>query len=180
MEYNKQMGSRLIIGLGNPGPEYENTYHNVGVMALDRWIAETNPEAEFQKHGDYFSYVKAGNIVFVRPLVFMNESGLAAREACRHFDAPPESIAVIHDDSDLPLGNYRITQGGGSAGHKGVQSIIDHLHTPDFQRIRIGIRNPKEKVRKKASDFVLRTITAANKKILEKLFAEIIASPQEA
>ncbi len=174
MEYNKQMGTRLIIGLGNPGPEYEGTYHNVGAMALDAWIAECDPGAVFRKHDDYFEYATSGSIIFVRPLVFMNESGLAAREAVRVFDAKPESLLVLHDESDMPLGDYKLSRGGGSAGHKGLQSIIDHLHTDEFWRARIGIRNPKERTRKKAGDFVLKPVSAAHRKILVGVFSELI------
>lgn len=174
MEYNKQMATRIILGLGNPGTEYENTYHNVGIMALMQWIAQHYPEAAFRRHGDDFEYAKSGNIIFVRPLVFMNESGIAAREAVRAFDGRPEELLVLHDESDMPLGDYKLSQGGSSAGHKGVQSIIDHLHTETFWRARIGIRDPQEEKRKKAGDFVLRPITTAHQKILADVFSEII------
>ncbi len=175
MEYNKQMGMKIIIGLGNPGAEYEHTYHNVGLLALAHWIAELSPDADFRRHGDYFEYAKSGNLVFVRPLVFMNESGMAAREAIRAFDAKAEEMLVLHDESDMPLGDFKLSRGGGSAGHKGVQSLIDHVHTNDFLRGRIGIRNPKERTRKKAGDFVLKPITKTHQKILEQVFEEIIA-----
>jgi PTH1 family peptidyl-tRNA hydrolase len=179
MEYNKQMGTKLIIGLGNPGPEYEGTYHNVGVAALEQWLATVDPEAVFRKHGDHFAYAKSGGVIFVRPIVFMNESGVAASEAARAFDAKPEEILVLHDESDMPLGEYKLALGGSSAGHKGVQSIIDHLHTTDFWRGRIGIRNPKERTRKKAGDFVLNQITGAHKKILAEVFSELIATVEK-
>lgn len=167
MEYNKQV-IKLIIGLGNPGPEYENTYHNAGAMALEHLAA-----GSFRRHGDSFAYLKSGDRIFVRPLVFMNESGIAARDAVRAFGVQPDEIAVLHDESDLNLGELKYVFGGSSAGHKGVQSVIDHLHTPDFWRARIGIRNPDEQARAKAGDFVLRPISAEGKKTLEGIFGDI-------
>jgi len=175
MEYNKQV-MNLIVGLGNPGKEYEHTYHNVGRMALEHWLAQTDADATFRRHGDYFEYARSGDIVFVRPLTFMNESGLAVREAAKHFTIKPEDIVVLHDDSDIPPGEYKISFGGGAAGHKGVQSVIDHLHTEDFSRGRIGIRDPQEQTRKKAGDFVLDAVTPTDRNMLAGVFAEIEAS----
>jgi peptidyl-tRNA hydrolase, PTH1 family len=106
----------------------------------------------------------------------MNESGRAVHDAMRVFDAKPEDIIVIHDDSDIPVGEFKRTTGGGSAGHNGIRSVIDHLHTQDFARIRIGIRAPDEAHRKKAGDFVLSPITPADKKVFENVFEKIFAS----
>lgn len=172
MEYNKQV-IKLIVGLGNPGPEYETTYHNVGVMALEHLAAAGDATRLFRRHGDSFAYAKRGECIFVRPLVFMNESGIAVRDAVRAFGANPDEIAVIHDESDLPLGEYKYVFGGGSAGHKGVQSVIDHLHTPDFWRARIGVRDPQELNRTKAGDFVLGHVTHSDMEKLGTIFEMI-------
>jgi len=129
--------------------------------------------AHWEVHKKLFFYAKSGELTFVRPLTFMNVSGAAVREAARKFNVLPEHIIVLHDDSDLPLGDRKISFGGGSAGHKGVQSVIDHLHTEDFSRVRIGIRDPQERARKKAGDFVLHSITPTDQEILEGVFAEI-------
>jgi PTH1 family peptidyl-tRNA hydrolase len=149
----------------------------VGALAV-QWIVghkatKGDTPSKFRAHGDLFSYIKTGEGIFIRPLVFMNESGRAVREAMHTFDAKPKDIVVIHDDSDLPIGGFKHTDGGGSAGHNGIRSIIDHLHTEDFARIRIGIREPNEAHRKKAGDFVLSPITLTDKKTFERVFSEI-------
>jgi PTH1 family peptidyl-tRNA hydrolase len=182
------MDHTLIIGLGNPDPALEGTYHNVGTLAV-QWIAEhaaesgdgdmaensnaTVPALKFRAHKNTFSYAKVGNNIFIRPLVFMNESGIAVKDAMRAFGAGAKDIIVIHDDSDIPVGEFKHATGGGSAGHNGIRSIIDHLHTEDFARIRIGIRAANEVHRKKAGDFVLSPITPADKKNFGKVFEEI-------
>jgi PTH1 family peptidyl-tRNA hydrolase len=103
----------------------------------------------------------------------MNESGRAVKDAMRTFGVNAKDIVVIHDDSDISVGMFKRAGGGGSAGHNGIRSIIEHLHTEDFARIRIGIRAANEVHRKKAGDFVLSPITADDKKIFEGVFEEI-------
>ena len=184
------MDHTLIIGLGNPDPAFENTYHNIGSLAVQRiaehaansagHAADGNPAPKFRMHKNSFSYAKIGNHIFIRPFVFMNESGRAVKDAMRAFGASAKDVVVIHDDSDIPVGDFKRATGGGSAGHKGIQSVIDHLHTEDFARIRIGIREPNEVRRKKAGDFVLSPITAADKKIFESVFQEIRNTYSEA
>ena len=165
----------LIIGLGNPGSEYENTYHNVGFLALDAIIANTTrgEMPDWKMHKKLFSYARLENAIFIKPLTFMNESGLAAKEALKKFDAAIQNLTVIHDESDLPIGEFKISSGKNAAGHRGVQSIIDHIGTNEFQRIRIGIRPVEEGVRKKASAFVLTRIKTREQATLEGVFQEI-------
>ncbi len=173
------MKHSIIVGLGNPGEEFAGTFHNAGVMALaalaKRYTEATSGDTDmaFKKHSDIFSYAKVGGVVFVRPLVFMNESGVAVREALKTFSAEPSDLVVLHDDSDLPLGEYKHSDGGGSAGHKGIQSIIDHIGTPDFTRVRIGIRNPHEGSRQKAGSFVLKKISKDDEAKLDAVFQTI-------
>ncbi len=129
-------------------------------------------------------FLKTGRVILIKPLVFMNESGEAVRDALKYFKTTAEKILVAHDDADLKLGEFKLTTGQSHAGHKGIASIITALKTKDFQRIRIGIRQgtnaKKEEVglpavnRMKAGEFVLRSITAANKKTLSATFKEII------
>jgi PTH1 family peptidyl-tRNA hydrolase len=174
------MDHTLIIGLGNPDPALETTYHNVGALAV-QWIAEhaaengdaTADAPKFRAHKDSFLYAKTKKYIFIRPLVYMNESGRAVHDAMRAFGASVKDIVVIHDDSDIPVGEFKRAESGSSAGHKGIQSIIDHLHTEEFARIRIGIREPNEIHRKRAGDFVLSPVTAADKKIFEDVFRAI-------
>ncbi len=173
------MDKTLIIGLGNPDPALEETYHNAGALAV-QWIAEHAPDGtpapKFRAYHGLFAYAKVGDQIFIRPLVFMNESGRAVKEAMRVFDAKTKDIAVIHDDSDLAIGELKYSSGGSSAGHKGIQSIIDHLKTDDFFRVRIGIREKNESHRKKAGEFVLSPITASDRALLEEVFAAISIS----
>jgi PTH1 family peptidyl-tRNA hydrolase len=170
------MDHTLIIGLGNPGAEFKETYHNVGARAVDR-LAEQASGADaapkFRTHGDSFSYAKIGGRIFVHPLVFMNESGRAVKDAMHAFGGDAKDIIIIHDDSDLPVGEFKRAEGGGSAGHNGIRSIIDHLGTEDFARIRIGIREKDEVHRKKAGDFVLSPIRPNDKKLFEEVFNKI-------
>ena len=144
---------QIIAGIGNPDPEYKNTYHNIGILAVEYLMeeyAEDAQNATWQEYKNLFSYRKAGDLIFVRSRCYMNESGRAIAGAARFFGVPPERVTVIHDESDLAVGSFRFAEGGSSAGHKGIQSIIDHFGTPDFPRIRIGIRNLHEVRRKKA------------------------------
>ena len=142
-----------------PGAEYENTYHNAGARALDAIARDpfgADGAPRWEAHKKLFAYAQIAGWIFVKPLTFMNESGTAVREAARKFNVPPENIVLLHDDSDLPLGTWKISRGRGAAGHHGVESAIAALGTNDFTRIRIGIRPESERVRKKAEEFVLR------------------------
>jgi PTH1 family peptidyl-tRNA hydrolase len=181
---NEKGEVKVIIGLGNPGAEYCNTYHNAGALALPVLAAHLAPDAPdinakmstalvFKHYKNLFEYATVGKFVFVKPLVYMNESGESVKAALRVLKAKPDEIAVAHDDSDLTIGNFKIAFGGGAAGHNGIRSIVAHLKTEDFTRIRIGIRAANEVTRKKAGDFVLSPITTSNMKKLEVVFAEI-------
>ncbi|MGC9968463.1 MAG: aminoacyl-tRNA hydrolase [Minisyncoccia bacterium] len=160
---------RIIVGLGNPGTAFAHTYHNVGQSAL-RVITDG---MEFKKQKGSFAFAATADTVFVLPLTFMNESGAAVREAMKKFGGRATELTVLHDESDLPVGKYKVSAGRNAAGHKGVQSIMDALRTKDFTRIRIGIRPTEGTGRKKASAFVLKNITPKDRKILHAVFAEI-------
>ncbi len=168
----------VVIGLGNPGAEYEHTYHNVGMAALDAIIADLfgKDGASWETHRKLFSYSRNGRLIFVKPLTYMNESGRAAHEAVRKFNVQPDSIFLLHDDSDLPIGSWKISRGRGAAGHHGVESVVAALGTNRFARYRIGIRPNSEQNREKAGDFVLRPVGKSSAAILEKTFGEIAAA----
>jgi len=166
----------VIAGLGNPGEEYGETYHNAGALALLAIADAHAPEGGklvFKAHRGLFRYATQGDAAFVLPLTFMNGSGTAVKEALKKFGASAENLILIHDESDLPLGDYQISAGKNSAGHKGVQSVIDALGTNEFTRVRVGIRDPKEKLREKAESFVLRPVSAGDKKKLEEVFRRL-------
>jgi PTH1 family peptidyl-tRNA hydrolase len=163
----------LIVGLGNPGEEFKNTYHNVGREAL-QYIRKHFGMPAFKKvAAKQFMLSKSENAMLVLPLVFMNESGAAVREALQYFKLTEDALLIIHDDTDLSIGSWKESRGQGAAGHKGVASIITALHTKNFRRVRIGVRPEFGGERKKAEEFVLRPIAKGEQKILEGVFEEI-------
>jgi len=171
---------KLVIGIGNPGKRYSKTYHNAGSLAVQSFVEELSGAKPAFKKLASAEYLKIGTSIFARSAAFMNESGMAVSVLASYFRIKPEEILVVQDDSDIKLGEYKFTFGSGSAGHKGINSVMKALGTRDFWRLRIGIR-PKITKRKKADlsaaaprvkagDFVLRKISAADKKLLDKLF----------
>ena len=135
----------LVVGLGNPGPEYAATRHNFGFMLLDRLLAAGEPDGSFE--------IAAGlpvatarlqldghPVCLAKPLTYMNRSGLAvAGLLAKSPGLMPERLLVVHDDLDLPLGRIKLRAGGGSGGHRGIASVIDQLGRADFFRLRLGI-----------------------------------------
>jgi PTH1 family peptidyl-tRNA hydrolase len=130
----------LIIGLGNPGPEYSGTRHNAGFMAADFLAGK---DAAWKKENNYL-ILKTERGIFIKPLTFMNLSGLAVLAAMTKHKIPIEKIIVIHDDIDLKLGDVRTKIGGGNAGHNGLKSISAAVGN-EYRRIRIGIGRPESK-----------------------------------
>lgn len=149
----------ILIGLGNPGDEYANTFHNAGKMALDIIAKEIQGKDQKTIKSKKFSYSKTDRFILVWPLTFMNESGEAAANAINYFKLDPTEALVLHDDSDLAIGKCKLEKNRGSAGHHGIESIFDHLRTRNFWRLRIGVR----KNNAKASDFVLANMTKEEK-----------------
>lgn len=143
---------KLIVGLGNPGKEYENTRHNVGFLFIDK----LSTEVDSQKN------------ILLKPQTFMNNSGMAVRTKIDFYKLSPADLIVIHDDKDLLLGEYKIQKDRGAAGHNGVQSIIDHLGTRDFMRVRIGIAHEDKQTMGDTADFVLNKFTKEEKEVLNK------------
>lgn len=167
---------KLIIGLGNPTDEYRHTYHNVGRLLLE-YLYQHLPEdwtaLEPQSPKKSFAYRKIQDdrghtYLCVEPLLFMNESGRALHEALSFFKMPLSSVLVIHDDSDQTIGSYKISYNQRSAGHKGIESIIQECGSQEFSRGKIGIRPAQEITRKKANEFVLKKISKKDITILEK------------
>ncbi|MBN2047511.1 MAG: aminoacyl-tRNA hydrolase [Anaerolineaceae bacterium] len=157
----------LIVGLGNPGREYRDTRHNVGFMCVDK-ISETLniPMSRVQAKAIIGSK-KVGDlkILLAKPQTYMNASGQAVGALSKFYKVPPENILVIHDDLDLPLGTLRLRPGGGSGGQKGVASIMQHLGTQEFPRMRFGIDRPPGRM--DAAAYVLQNFNAAELEILE-------------
>ncbi len=134
----------IIVGLGNPGPKYENTRHNLGFLTLDHLAEENGISVSRIK---FKSLTGAGNIaghkvVLVKPQTYMNLSGEAVREAVSFYKIPPEHLIVIYDDLDIPTGSIRIRRFGSAGTHNGMRSIVQHLGYENFPRIRVGIGAP--------------------------------------
>jgi len=170
------MQLKLFIGLGNPGREYVHTYHNVGHSFID-----------------FLNAKRCALRDLLKSPVYMNESGRFVVQELKREGVKPEELLTIHDDSDLELGEFKLSFGRGSAGHKGVQSIIDALKTKNFWRLRIGVRNagglvrrsPNEALlrqrlrRAKAGDFVLKKIAKSDAAVLERVFSQALAKISE-
>ncbi len=141
-----------MIGLGNPGAEYEGTRHNFGFMVVDR-VAKLK-KMEFKPGGGKYweSKDRSGSLLLMKPTTFMNDSGLAVNEVMERYGFPASKLMVIYDDLDLPLGSVRIRKRGGAGGHHGMESIIYHLNSEDIPRIRLGIDDDN---RSDDVDFVL-------------------------
>src|SRR5208337_1882536 len=161
-----------LIGLGNPGKEYESTRHNVGFQVLIHLIASYSPgmvERKFRAAWG-FAMAEGRKILFVKPLTFMNRSGEAVGEIIKYFGILPGQMLVVHDDLDLPFARIRIAQRGGSGGHKGIQSIIEHVGSPDFPRLKIGIGRPKHG--EPVETFVLQLPYPEDRETFEKMTAQ--------
>ena len=136
----------LIIGLGNPGKEYENTRHNMGFKAIDVLASNAGIEISREK---FHALIGRGSIagekvILCKPQTYMNLSGIAARECAMYFDIPRENVIVIYDDLDLPIEAIRIRKSGGAGTHNGMKSVVKELGITDFPRIRIGIGAAEE------------------------------------
>ena len=152
MQENKPV---MIVGLGNPGTEYERTRHNVGFMAVAYLAGENATWKNEHNAMTYHTDIDGRRVIFVRPMTFMNLSGDAVGAIARFYKIPTENIVVIHDDMDIPVGSVREKVGGGSAGHNGIKSI-DTAVGAEYRRIRIGIGHPRDfGLKMDPSDWVL-------------------------
>ena len=134
----------LIVGLGNPGPKYRDTRHNVGFMTVERLAARASagPFKEKFKGQWCKATLARQDVVLLEPLSFMNLSGESVQAAMAFFKTPLSEVLVIHDELDLAFRDVRVKVGGGAAGHNGLKSIVQHCGGPDFARVRIGIGRP--------------------------------------
>lgn len=140
---------RLIVGLGNPGPEYQKTRHNAGFWLVDELAWDY--KQSFRAEGKFFGEVARASLPggsdlwLLKPATFMNLSGQAVVALARFYKILPNEILVVHDELDLPPGSARFKQGGGHGGHNGLKDIIAKLGTPDFWRLRLGIGHPGDR-----------------------------------
>ncbi|WP_153505576.1 aminoacyl-tRNA hydrolase [Cumulibacter manganitolerans] len=160
------MSTTLVAGLGNPGPQYAATRHNVGFMVVD--LLAQRSGASFKRHRTnaeiaetHLGAPPAPRAVLAKPLSFMNASGGPVSGLANYFSVPPGNVVVIHDELDLPLGVVRLKLGGGDNGHNGLKSITKSLSTKDYLRVRIGIGRPPG--RQDPADYVLKPFAAAER-----------------
>lgn len=158
----------LLVGLGNPGAEYEGTRHNIGFDVADELCARTG--GSFRRHKRASAVVGEGRlagqrVVVAKPLTFMNLSGSAVAGLSGFYRVPPGQVVVIHDELDLPLGALRVKLGGGAGGHNGVKSTAASLATPEFLRVRVGIGRPPGQMDPAA--YVLRRFSSAQRPEVE-------------
>ncbi|MEA3449643.1 MAG: aminoacyl-tRNA hydrolase [Patescibacteria group bacterium] len=178
---------KIIIGLGNPGGKYKNTRHNAGFMLLDKIIEE---KGLAWKEKDKWQSVFAENndAIYVKPMTYMNNSGEAVRKVIDYYKLLPkklglltiknynltDNLTVIHDEIDLPLGKYKTSLNSRSAGHRGVDSVINHLKTKNFKRIRIGVMGDKPE-QMPMKNYVLSRFQKSEIKTLKNIFENIIS-----
>ncbi|MDO4540831.1 MAG: aminoacyl-tRNA hydrolase [Syntrophomonadaceae bacterium] len=136
---------KVIVGLGNPGPRYKDTRHNIGYMVLEELASRWPVQRQDSKFDAIIGHtiVRGQKVLLVKPLTYMNLSGAAIQPLMHYYKLPPEDLLLILDDMDLPPGTLRIREGGGSGGHKGLKSVLERMGIADIPRMRIGIGRPE-------------------------------------
>ena len=167
---------KLIVGLGNPGKKYERARHNIGFEIIDNLQSTIGNFSDWKKVKKFGAEISKGRIsgeeaVLVKPQTFMNKSGKAVKSLTKNYKLSTKNLIIVHDDIDLPLGKIRISIGRGSAGHKGVESIIKESGNKNFVRFRIGIQ-PKNGKPKNPEKFVLQNFFKEEEKILKDIIKE--------
>ncbi|MDE1970628.1 MAG: aminoacyl-tRNA hydrolase [Patescibacteria group bacterium] len=186
----------LVVGLGNAEKRYEHTYHNVGFLALDRLAARfsleptplTLPIRWSLKKITAIMYTltdesRGAHYMFAKPQCYMNESGITVAALMRRYadqyHLTSKGLYVIHDDSDIALGSYKLKWGGNSGGHNGIESVIRFLGTQEFWHLKIGIRNMMDPIRVKAEKLVLQHIGSQEQHALDTTISEALDSLEE-
>jgi peptidyl-tRNA hydrolase, PTH1 family len=156
----------LIAGLGNPGSEYARSRHNAGALVLDELASRMGGSFKRHKSGCFIAEgeLTGERVVLARPISYMNESGRPVRAVASFYKIDSNQTVVLHDEIDIPFGDVRIKSGGGTAGHNGLKSIVAHLGTQDFTRVRIGVSRPSSS--RGAAGHVLGDFSAAEREEL--------------
>ncbi|TAE56661.1 MAG: aminoacyl-tRNA hydrolase [Nostocales cyanobacterium] len=173
---------QLIVGLGNPEPKYDQTRHNIGFAAIDAlanaWQFSLSENRKFQGQFAEGLAPGGGKIRLLKPLTYMNRSGQSVHAVTSWYKLPPESVLVIYDDMDLPLGKTRLRLSGSAGGHNGMKSIISHLNSQNFSRLRIGIGKPKnaeEKDNGKTVSHVLGKFSGTESKLMDEVLDFVVS-----
>ena len=158
----------LIVALGNPGSKYAETRHNVGFKVLDYWSRKIGVSMNRQSFNAYFARTRLQDkdIILLCPLTFMNLSGKSVRECIDYYRIENNNLLVVHDDIDLPVGRVKVVKNSGPAGHRGVLSIIQHIGTKDFARVRIGVGRPQNG--EQVDQYVLSCFYKYEREIIER------------
>ena len=165
----------LLVGLGNPGPRYALTRHNVGFMAVDAFCRKAGRVAPFQPRfeGQFAEFSQGGvRVAVLKPETFMNASGRSVRAASSAFELEPAQVLVVHDELDLPFGELRLKLGGGDGGHRGLRSISAELADPGYGRVRLGIGRPPPHFQGDVADFVLQAFALEERSELTRVLDE--------
>ena len=159
---------KLVVGLGNPGSEYKNTRHNIGFITVESYVKDKKNTKFIKKFNGLYTKIYLNNEYFIilKPLSYMNLSGLVVKKYVDYFKINPNDILIIHDDLDMPVGRLKLKRGGSSGGHNGIKSIINELNNEDFNHLKIGIGNNKNIDTK---DYVLGKFSDDENKVLAKL-----------
>lgn len=175
---NKSSGADwLLVGLGNPGEKYANTRHNMGFLTVDLLAQKQGVKLNKVKFKSAYNILRFGGarVLAMKPQTFMNLSGEAVGEAARFYKIPPERVLVIYDDVSLPVGKLRVRPSGSAGGHNGIKSVIAHLGTDQFPRVKIGIGDPGGAGSERDMiDWVIGVPSQADRKALLDVFARAI------
>ncbi len=160
----------LVVGLGNPGPRYESTRHNVGVMVVERAVVRARGGPWRERFSGRVAPLCLDDapLLALLPQTFMNESGRSVQPCAAFHRIEPGSVLLVHDELDLPLGQLRLKQGGGDAGHRGIRSISAHLG-PETMRLRVGIGRPPPEFGGDVADFVLQAFAPQERAALDEV-----------
>ena len=169
---------KLIVGIGNPGKQYQNTRHNIGFMVLDAIAKEYNLSFDQSKFKSLYTTLRLDGerIILMKPETYVNLSGSAVVSMMNYFNIDKEDILIIYDDIALPLGKIRVRFKGGSGGHNGLKNIIDYLKTKEFKRMRIGI-DSNSKIEKK--NWVLGKFDQEESKKINKSIKRLLEVPKD-
>ncbi len=163
---------RLIVGLGNPGKVYTNTRHNIGFMVIDALASKYSVSLKYKTKSFIYGrgFIEDEDAILIKPLMFMNRSGIAVRDAMQKY-ADIDNLIVVHDDLDLNTGILRIKRNGSAGGHRGIESVIEAVGTRDFLRVKIGIGRSDRIL---AEDYVLAPFPRREQKTIEKAVNVIV------
>lgn len=168
---------KMIVGLGNPGPEYTYTRHNIGFLCLDHLANALTPQSQFSQDKKHRAAIlKNNDYILVKPQTFMNLSGQAVMSLSTYYKIQPKDMFVIHDEVDIEFGRIKIQIGGGSAGHNGIKSLIESLGTPEFTRWRVGVSKPDKDSFIDTADYVLQNFTADEQANLAQIYSQVSQS----